>query len=433
MCIFIPNLKCIKNPKMAKVRLILDTRKSSKNAISELFPIALRVFHNKPRIIRLPYETSKVGWDSNSFCLKRSVLVNKNLDCIKINQILYDKLHAARSLINELGDAAQYMDIDTLVTEIKNKWEENISPSLKSKMSNGLMLKDWGQVIVDRKLKTNKPSSAEWYLNGIKAFVKFNNNRDIRLDQLNVTMLKDFQIEKESKGIKPNSISSVLRAIRAIYNAAINEDRIEITKNPFHRYKIPSSNQTKKRAISKEDFLNIRQLNYEIGSALWHTKNYALIMFNCRGMNLIDLVKLKKSNVRLERIFYGRSKTGDPLSVKLTTELKEILTHYLKNKEDNDFLFPANYDGSTAKYEKYKTIRRRVNERLKIIATDAGIEQHFTTYSIRHSWATIAKFMGISTAIISEGLGHSSLKTTEIYLKRFDSSVLDEANELIVT
>ena len=40
--------------------------------------------------------------------------------------------------------------------------------------------------------------------------------------------------------------------------------------------------------------------------------------------------------------------------------------------------------------------------------------------------------MGISTAIISEGLGHSSLKTTEIYLKRFDNEVLDDANELIV-
>lgn len=417
---------------MAKVRLILDTRKSSKNAISKLFPIALRVFHAKPRISRLPYETSKSGWDSNSISLKRSVLVNKGLDCSKINYILYNKFHDARSLINELGDAIQYLDVDTLVEEIKKKWENQISPELKSKMSNGLMLTDWGQVIIDRKLKSNMPSSAEWYKSGIKAFIKFNNNKDLRLDQLNVTMLKDYQIHKESEGVKPNSISSVLMAIRAIYNAAINEDRIEVAKNPFHRYKIPSSNQTKKRAISKDDFLNIRKLNYEKGSALWHTKNYALIMFNCRGMNLIDLVKLKKSNVRLERIFYGRSKTGDPLSVKLTSELKEILGYYLENKKDYDFLFPSNYDGSTAKYEKYKTIRRRVNERLKIIAVDAGIEQHFTTYAIRHSWATIAKFMGISTAIISEGLGHSSLKTTEIYLKRFDNDTLDEANERIV-
>lgn len=45
--------------KRAKVRLIFDTRKSSKNAISELYPIALQLFQTKPRIIQLPYETLK--------------------------------------------------------------------------------------------------------------------------------------------------------------------------------------------------------------------------------------------------------------------------------------------------------------------------------------------------------------------------------------
>ena len=73
-----------------------------------------------------------------------------------------------------------------------------------------------------------------------------------------------------------------------------------------------------------------------------------------------------------------------------------------------------------------------MNERLRIIAADAGIDGQFTTYSIRHSWATIAKYMGISTEIISEGLGHKSLKTTQIYLKSFQNEILDEANERIV-
>lgn len=173
--------------------------------------------------------------------------------------------------------------------------------------------------------KVNKPGSGEWYHYAIKDFIRFNNNQDIPVDQLSVTLLKDFEIYKKSKGLKPNGIGSHMRALWAIYNAALNEDRIEEVKNPFKRYKIPSANSTKKRAISKETLLKIRNLNYPEDSALWHTKNYALIMFNCRGMNLIDLVKLKKANVRQERIFYGRRKTGDPLSVKLTCELKEIL------------------------------------------------------------------------------------------------------------
>jgi site-specific recombinase XerD len=74
-----------------------------------------------------------------------------------------------------------------------------------------------------------------------------------------------------------------------------------------------------------------------------------------------------------------------------------------------------------------------LNGHLKTIARDAGIEGNFTTYTIRHSWATIAKYMGISTEVISEGLGHNSLKTTQIYLRSFTNHVLDEANEMVVS
>lgn len=74
-----------------------------------------------------------------------------------------------------------------------------------------------------------------------------------------------------------------------------------------------------------------------------------------------------------------------------------------------------------------------MNERLKIIVKVPGIEGEFTTYYNRHSWATIAKFMGASTEVISEGLGHKSLRTTETYLKSFTNHVLDEANKLVVS
>ena len=73
-----------------------------------------------------------------------------------------------------------------------------------------------------------------------------------------------------------------------------------------------------------------------------------------------------------------------------------------------------------------------MNESIKVIAKYVGIEVEFTTYYIRQSWATIAKFMGIPTEVISEGLGHNSLKTTQIYLRSFTNQVLDEANDLVV-
>ena len=163
------------------------------------------------------------------------------------------------------------------------------------------------------------------------------------------------------------------------------------------------------------------------------TQNYLLCMFNCRGMNLIDLAKLRVRDIGESRIFYGRSKTGDPLSVRITGEFASIINNYTTDKNENDFIFPIGYDGSVEMFKKYRSDRRLVNKLLKKIAIDAGIEEKITSYHIRHTWATIAKNMGISTEIISEGLGHHSLKTTEIYLKSFDNSVLDDANDLVVS
>lgn len=434
MCIFFPNFNRKLGLKMARVRLVLDTRESSKSSTTGLYPIALRVFHRKARLIRLSFYTSNVGWDSTLTKFKKSALANKNQNCDYINKELYTLLHKAKKLLDELGESLKSIHVDSLVEHIKLIWEEGEQSTIKKKIINNISLEEWGKTLIARKLKAKKPGTAKWYRGGIDAIKKFNADNDIKLYDITVTFLTDFQAHHEHIGNSNNCISSYLRAVRAIYNSAIKEDEFEPIKNSFIHYKIPKSGRTKKRGISKEKILSIRKLHYEIDSELWHTKNYALTMFNCRGMNFIDLAKLKVNAINNERLQYGRSKTGEPLSVKITDELAQILNYYLtREKDEDDFIFPVGYDGSPETYKHYLSHRRRVNKLLKIIAKDAGIEENLTTYTIRHSWATIAKYMGISTEVISESLGHNSLKTTEIYLKSFHNDVLDEANKMIVS
>ncbi|MCG2462987.1 site-specific integrase, partial [Flavobacteriaceae bacterium F89] len=171
----------------------------------------------------------------------------------------------------------------------------------------------------------------------------------------------NFQAYRESIGNSKNSISAYMRAVRAIYNGAIAEDRFKTNKNPFLHFKVPSTSRTKKRAIIKESFFRIKKLEYQEGSPLWHAKNYALIMFNCRGMNFADLVKLKVKHIDDDRVNYGRSKTGEAISIGMTPELQKIISYYSEGKEPQDYLFPANNDGSTKSFEKYKSQRRRMN------------------------------------------------------------------------
>jgi site-specific recombinase XerD len=74
---------------------------------------------------------------------------------------------------------------------------------------------------------------------------------------------------------------------------------------------------------------------------------------------------------------------------------------------------------------------RLQNLRLKRIASLLGIEKRLSTHCARHSWATVARNEGLPLTVISEGLGHGNLKTTEIYLASLERSVLDHASRLV--
>ena len=109
---------------MAKVKLILDTRAASQSKVSGLFPVAIRVFNRKAKIMRLPYYTSEAGWDSIVGRLKKSAKANKNQNCERINIQLNRKLQQAREVINSLGEEVHHLTLSELVDYIKESWSE---------------------------------------------------------------------------------------------------------------------------------------------------------------------------------------------------------------------------------------------------------------------------------------------------------------------
>ena len=79
------------------------------------------------------------------------------------------------------------------------------------------------------------------------------------------------------------------------------------------------------------------------------------------------------------------------------------------------------------KYNRINSILKTTNKYLKKIGEHLKIETPLTTYVSRHSYATVLKRSGVSTSIISEPLGHSSEKITQIYLDSFENSQIEEA------
>lgn len=148
-------------------------------------------------------------------------------------------------------------------------------------------------------------------------------------------------------------------------------------------------------------------------------------------MCFVDLAYLKKENLQGDILRYVRKKTGCQIDVKVTREMQDIIDSFVHEVKGSPFLFPIIRDSNKSHRLQYENALHAQNDRLKKLAAMVGVEKPVTTHVARHSWATIAKYQDIPLRVISECLGHSSERTTRIYLDSLNNSVLDEANELI--
>jgi hypothetical protein len=175
----------------------------------------------------------------------------------------------------------------------------------------------------------------------------------------------------------------------------------------------------------------VKKQRQALSEVLYRSLLYFLFCFHARGMAFIDLAFLKKSTICDGYIHYSRQKTGKFLSVKINSCMQKILGYFSSMVTDSPYLFPIIHPAKGNERKQYETALALQNRRLKILGRIAGIPKLITTHVARHSWATIAKMKHVPLAVISDCLGHRDEKTTSIYLDSFESSVMDEASELV--
>ena len=157
-------------------------------------------------------------------------------------------------------------------------------------------------------------------------------------------------------------------------------------------------------------------------------------MFSLRGMPFVDLVYLRKSDLRDNVITYRRRKTGRPLSVTLTSEAMVLMKKYMNRDSSSPYLFPflESREGTKEAYREYQLALRSFNQQLMLLGELLGLGDKLSSYTARHTWATTAYYCEIHPGIISEAMGHSSITVTETYLKPFRSKKIDEANKQVL-
>lgn len=279
------------------------------------------------------------------------------------------------------------------------------------------------------KFKQNgKVRTSETYTAALNSFKKFRKDEDIMLDCLSPDIMEAYEAWHKQRGNSPNTISFYIRILRAVYHRAVENDIIK-NRNPFRRV-YTGVEKTVKRAIPLQHIKKIKELDLSLSPPLDYARDMFLMSFYLRGMSFIDMTFLKKTDLKNGYIIYRRRKTGQQLIVEWTHEMQVILDKYPGNP--TEYLLPIiKTEGISERYA-YRNIGYNINHNLKKIAGMVGVNIPLTMYVARHSWASAAKAKGIPISVISEGMGHDSEATTQIYLASLDTSLVDKANSLIL-
>ena len=224
---------------------------------------------------------------------------------------------------------------------------------------------------------------------------------------------------------KPQTVDFYLRTFRAVYRHALNLTESTANAQPFGGPR-PGGSFSAKRALKRDDMLKILspELREKLKPRQIEALDVLVFIFYARGMAFQDVYRLRWSMISDGHIRYKRSKTGALIDVEVVPELEEIMRRY--HRKDSPYVLPFLHEsrkGNTGKELSEKSALRRINRAVYNIIGDVKL----TTYVLRHTWATLMLEDGSKVEVISQCMGHSSIRTTQIYLSRISSRKIDKA------
>lgn len=268
------------------------------------------------------------------------------------------------------------------------------------------------------------------YMHAFRRFKEFRSNEDLPFSQMTPDLMEQYRAWLLNRGLKQNTVAYYLRTLRTLYRRAA-ETGIAPDCDIFARLSCGSV-RTHKRAITMEGIRLIEKLKLPKGSSLDLARDLFLFSFYMRGMSFVDMAYLKKSDLKHGMVSYTRRKTHQHLTVEWEKPMQNLVGKYAYRTQDSIYMLPILSGKDPNPYVRYKQVEQNVNRNLKKIGGMIGLKMPLTTYVARHTWASIALCMDIPLATISEGMGHQSYKTTQIYLDTLDTAAVNQANKKIL-
>lgn len=375
--------------------------------------IFFQIIHNRVvRQLNTDYRVFASEWDAEAEC----IIMNEtrtNILCNIKERLEWDYARL-KNVIRQLETGNMRFTADDVITAFHRMTKET---SLFSFMHNVIaQLKQLGKV-----------RTSETYTATLKSFMAFRDDQDVPLDGITSDLMLLYEAHLKNRGVRMNTISFYMRILRAVYNRAV-EKGLTPQNNPF-RHVYTGVDKTVKRAIPIKEIKALKELDLSLKPSLDFARDMFLFSFYTRGMSFIDMAYLRKSDLKNGILTYLRRKTGQELTIKWEKCMEEIIAKYPKN--ETDFLLPIiTKQGNERK--QYDNALHLVNYYLKDLSEMLQLQRPLTMYVARHSWASAAKAKNVPLSVISEGMGHDSEATTQIYLASLETSVVDKANKMIL-
>lgn len=284
------------------------------------------------------------------------------------------------------------------------------------------------QVITDETLYKGT-STIDNYMTALRSFTAFTGDT-LLVGDIDQPLMEHYQQHLKSKGICLNTISCYMRSLHAIYNKVVAKVKLKSKEDPFATV-FMGKTKTRKRSITDEDVLRIQRLVLPAHTYLKLCQDTLLFSLYALGMPFVDIAYLQRSQIANGIILYYRRKTKQPVNVQIEPCIQEIIDRYANPKSKYVFPFITSEDKAKATRQ-YLTNLGRYNRTLKRIAAMAGVDANITSYTMRHTWASLAFRNNIDLPIISKALGHTNTNTTITYIREIDDAPIAEANRKLL-
>lgn len=396
------------------VSVVLDRRTPNKEG---KYPVKIKVYHlRKPKYFSTGICMTDEDWD-------------------KLERSKSDKSINIRKSINESFDRIK-MNVDALIEKGDFSFH---ALSIRLGRAIGDTFNNVVRARIDELISDDRIGSANSYRDSLKAVEAFAGEK-IQFSDITVEWLTRCEKFWTKRSMSVTTRGMYFRNVRAMMNVSKKMSLIKESQYPFGKGKFEIKTED-----GEKKALNVDQLKaiYHYRSPNETVNKYRdiwIFMYLCNGINPIDMIQLKYSDIVDGEIRFVRQKTArtstnrKAIHIEITPEIQEIIDKWGNPNEGDNYIFPFLKGGESQQEIKDKNhdVYTRINKRMREVCEALGLNR-ITTYAARHSFATILNRKGVPVSYISQQLGHTSIRTTQAYLGSFEREARVESAKILTS